>query len=74
MIRFGSGPLRCVRFGAGWVLCDIELGILLPQLAVVQVDEVQARPELIRIVACTRADSVAACPDRGQVSDWEHSR
>src|SRR5262249_27834859 len=61
-------------FGADWVLCDVKLEVLLPQLAAVQVDEVQASEELIRIVARTCADVVVACPGCGQPSDWEHSR
>jgi transposase len=40
----------------------------------VQVDEVQAGGELVRIVARTRAGVAVPCPGCGQVSDWEHSR
>jgi hypothetical protein len=56
------------------MLCDVELALLLPQLATVQVDGGQASVELIRIVASTRVGTSVACPSCGLASDWEHSR
>ncbi|MET7356122.1 transposase family protein [Streptomyces mirabilis] len=47
---------------------------LLPQLAAVQVERVEASGDLLRITARTRDDAPAACPGCGQVSDWVHSR
>lgn len=54
-------------------MCEVTLEVLLPQLAAVQVDEMVAGEGLIRVAARTREEPVA-CPDCGQVSDWEHSR
>ncbi|MEU1424993.1 ISL3 family transposase [Kitasatospora sp. NPDC005751] len=50
------------------------VGDLLPQLAAVRVDRVEAGGDLLRITARTRDDAEAACPACGQVSDWVHSR
>jgi transposase len=73
MIRSATG--RDVgQFGAGWVVCDVELEVLLPQLAAVQVEGVEVGGELIRIAARTREGVAARCPGCGQISDWEHSR
>lgn len=47
---------------------------LLPQLAVVQVEGVQAGTKLIRITVRTAAGIAVVCPDCGQESSWEHSR
>lgn len=49
-------------------------GDLLPQLAAVQVERVEAGKDLLRITARARDDAEAACPGCGQVSDWVHSR
>ncbi len=62
------------RRGVRLVLCDIELEVLLPQLAAVQVQGVEAGGELIRITARTREGLAVACPGRGRISGWEHSR
>jgi hypothetical protein len=64
-----AGPGR-----AGLVRCDVELEVLLPQLAAVQVEGVQASAELIRITARTREGLAVACPGCGWISAWEHSR
>ncbi|WBP91336.1 transposase family protein [Kitasatospora cathayae] len=50
------------------------VGDLLPQLAAVQVERVEASGDLLRITARTRDDLPAACPLCGQSSDWVHSR
>ncbi|MDH6711082.1 hypothetical protein P3T27_007834 [Kitasatospora sp. MAA19] len=50
------------------------VGDLLPQLAAVQVERVEASGDLLRITARTRDDASAACPGCGQASDWVHSR
>jgi transposase len=55
-------------------VCDIELEVLLPQLAAVQVERMEAGGDLLRITARTRDDTPAACPGCGQTSDWVHSR
>ena len=46
----------------------------MPQLAVVQVEEVQAGTGLIWITARTRDDIAVLCPGCGWSSDWVHSR
>ncbi|QCX82360.1 hypothetical protein C9F11_43910 (plasmid) [Streptomyces sp. YIM 121038] len=56
------------------MVCAIELEDLLPQLAAVQVDTVEAGKDLVRITARTPAGVPVACPGCGQASDWEHSR
>ncbi|WP_372412363.1 transposase family protein [Streptomyces luteireticuli] len=48
--------------------------MLLPQLAAVQVEAVEAGEDVIRITARTHAGVSAACPGCGQTSGWEHSR
>nr|WTB34931.1 ISL3 family transposase [Streptomyces sp. NBC_00830] len=53
---------------------EVELETLLPQLAVVQVEGVQAGTELIRIAARTRDGVAVECPGCGCFSDWVHSR
>jgi transposase len=53
---------------------DVELETLLPQLAVVQVEGMQAGTELIRIMARTRDGVAITCPGCGWSSDWLHSR
>ncbi|MGA5135453.1 transposase, partial [Streptomyces olivoreticuli] len=55
-------------------VCAIELEDLLPQLAAVQVETVEAGGDLVRITARTRAGVLAVCPGCGKTSDWEHSR
>jgi transposase len=57
-----------------WVVCDVELEVLLPQLAAVQVEGLEAGTGLIRITARTRDGIAVACPDCGRSSDWQHSR
>lgn len=52
---------------------DVELEVLLPQLAAVQVEGVQAGTELIRILVRTRDDVSITCPSCGWSSDWVHS-
>ncbi|MFD9418784.1 ISL3 family transposase [Streptomyces goshikiensis] len=47
---------------------------MLPQLAAVQVERVEASADLLRITARTRDNAPAACPGCGQTSDWVHSR
>jgi transposase len=53
---------------------DVELEVLLPQLAAVQVEEVQVGPGLIRVTVRTRDGVAVACPECGWSSHWEHSR
>ncbi|WP_136729926.1 hypothetical protein [Actinacidiphila oryziradicis] len=53
---------------------DVELEILLPQLAAVRIEGVQVGTELIRILARTRDGVSVACPGCGLSSDWLHSR
>ncbi|MGW6412965.1 transposase family protein [Streptomyces vinaceus] len=50
------------------------MGDLLPQLAAVQVERVEASEDLLRITARTRDDAAVACPACGQPSNWAHSR
>ncbi|MFG3225148.1 ISL3 family transposase [Kitasatospora sp. NPDC048194] len=50
------------------------VGDLLPQLAAVQVERVEASGDLLRITARTRNDLPATCPLCGQSSDWVHFR
>ncbi|MGW3046007.1 ISL3 family transposase, partial [Kitasatospora sp. NPDC001159] len=50
------------------------VGDLLPQLAAVQVERVEASGNLLRITARTSDDDPAACPGCGQASNWVHSR
>jgi transposase len=72
--------IECVEFvfvsvpGAGWDVYDVELEILLPQLAAVRIEGVQVGTELIRILARTRDGVSVACPGCGLSSDWLHSR
>ncbi|MET8217775.1 transposase [Streptomyces hirsutus] len=56
------------------VACDVELTELLPALAGVLVDGVETGPSPVRIMVRTPAGAMATCPDRGQESEWEHSR
>jgi transposase len=56
------------------VACEVELEVLLPQLAGVRVEDVQAGAELIRITVRTRDRVAVACPECGWSSHWEHSR
>ncbi|MET9386303.1 transposase family protein [Streptomyces sp. NPDC002928] len=56
------------------MVCDVELEALLPQLAAVQGEGLEAGTGLIRITARTRDGIAVACPDCGRSSDWEHSR
>ena len=69
----GGGGGRALWVQAGFVY-DIEVAVLLPQLAVVQVEEVQAGTGLVRVTARTRGGVAVACPGCGRSSDWEHSR
>nr|WP_232248027.1 ISL3 family transposase [Streptacidiphilus rugosus] len=55
-------------------MCVVVLGDLLPQLAAVWVERVEASDDLLRITARTRDDTPAACPACGQPSRWVHSR
>jgi hypothetical protein len=50
------------------------LEVLLPQLAGVQVEGLEAGAGLVRITARTREGVPAVCPGCGRSSDWEHSR
>ncbi|WP_323139496.1 ISL3 family transposase [Streptomyces sp. NBC_01549] len=56
------------------MVCAIRLEDLLPQLAAVRVDRVEASGDLLRIAARTRDDAAAVCPGCGTESDWVHSR
>jgi transposase len=56
------------------VACDDDVRALLPQLAGVLVESVEAGEDLLRITVQTRPDTVAVCPGCGRESDWEHSR
>ncbi|KPI11602.1 transposase IS204/IS1001/IS1096/IS1165 family protein [Actinobacteria bacterium OK006] len=60
--------------GADWWVYALELEVLLPQLAAVQVREVQAGGDLIQIIARTRDGVAVACSGCGWLSDWVHSR
>ncbi|MET7903021.1 hypothetical protein ABZS86_16735 [Streptomyces sp. NPDC005355] len=55
-------------------VCVVVLETLLPQLAAVQVERVEASGDLLRITAQTRGDVPGVCPSCGQASEWEHSR
>ncbi|MFD5513660.1 ISL3 family transposase [Streptomyces sp. NPDC127051] len=67
--------LWCLLVGGGrLVVCVVRVGDLLPQLAAVQVERVEAGGDLLRITARTKGDALAACPGCGQASDWVHSR
>ncbi|MCX4564464.1 ISL3 family transposase [Streptomyces phaeochromogenes] len=55
-------------------MCAIRLEDLLPQLAAVRVDRVEASGDLLRIAARTWDDVAAVCPGCGTESDWAHSR
>lgn len=71
----GSTGLWCRLVGGViLVVCAIRLGVLLPQLAAVRVDRVEANGDLLRIAARTRDDATALCPGGGTESDWVHSR
>jgi transposase len=50
------------------------LTTLLPQLAAVQVGQVEASGGLLRVAARTRDEAAAVCTGCGQESTWEHSR
>ncbi|MEV0186687.1 transposase family protein [Streptomyces sp. NPDC050625] len=50
------------------------MGDLLPRLAAVQVERVEAGGDLLRITARIRDDASVACPGCGQSSDCPHSR
>lgn len=56
------------------MVCEIRLEDLLPQLAAVRVDHVEASGDLLRIAARTRDEIAAVCPGCGTESDWVHSR
>jgi transposase len=56
------------------VVCEVEVEVLLPQLAAVQVEGLEVDADLVRIEACTREGVAVACPGCGRPSDWEHSR
>ena len=55
-------------------MCLVAVGDLLPNLAAVQVERVEANGNLLRITARTTDDTRAACPVCGQASDRVHSR
>ena len=55
-------------------MCEVRLEDLLPQLAGVRVEKVEASGDLLRIAARTWDDAAAACPGCGTESDWVHSR
>jgi transposase len=52
----------------------VELEVLLPQLAAVQVDAVQVSVDRVRVTARTRDGTSRSCPGCGMCSDWVHSR
>ncbi|MFC9757320.1 transposase family protein [Streptomyces sp. NPDC056921] len=54
--------------------CDVELTVLLPHLASVLVEAVEAGEGLVRITVWTAAGVSVICPGCGQESAWEHSR
>ncbi|MFI0242592.1 transposase [Streptomyces sp. NPDC016845] len=54
-------------------LCDETLLLLLPHLESVVVESVEVTDEVLIVTAQTR-DGPVACPGRGTVADWEHSR
>ncbi|MCX4852088.1 ISL3 family transposase [Streptomyces sp. NBC_00893] len=54
--------------------CDVELTALLPHLASVLVEAVEAGEGLVRITVRTAAGVSVICPGCGQESAWEHSR
>jgi transposase len=60
--------------GVRLAVCLVAVGDLLPNLAAVQAERVEASGNLLRITARTRDDTPAACPGCGQASDWVHSR
>jgi transposase len=64
------------RLVGGFILvsCEIRLEDLLPQLAAVRVEKVEASGDLLRIAARTRDDAAAVCPRCATESDWVHSR
>jgi transposase len=71
----GSTDLCCRPVGGAiLVVCAIRLEDLLPQLAAVRVERVEASGDLLRIAARTRDDAAAVCPGCGMESDWVHSR
>ncbi|MEU3755745.1 hypothetical protein AB0H17_23710 [Streptomyces olivoreticuli] len=54
--------------GGKLTACAIELEDLLPQLAAVQVETVEAGGDLVRITARTRAGVPVVCPGCGQTT------
>ncbi|MER6617566.1 transposase family protein [Streptomyces xantholiticus] len=54
--------------------CVVAVEELLPQLAGLRIERVEAGPEALRITAVTSDDIPRACPGCGQVSQWTHSR
>jgi transposase len=56
------------------VACDVELTVLLPCLASVLVEAVEAGEGLVRITVRTAAGVPVDCPGCGCPSVWEHSR
>jgi transposase len=55
-------------------VCVVALSDLLPQLAAVEVEDVEAGRGVLRITAATRDDLPRRCPGCGQESRWVHSR
>ncbi|MEZ0096074.1 ISL3 family transposase [Streptacidiphilus sp. EB129] len=53
---------------------EVELDLLLPQLAAVEVEEVRDVAGVVRITARTRDGTAVACSGCGRSSDWVHSR
>lgn len=51
-----------------------QIQVLLPQLAAVDVLDVQIDADLVRVVARTHKGVAAPCQGCGASSDWEHSR
>ncbi|MHB9856814.1 transposase family protein [Streptomyces sp. YIM S03343] len=56
------------------MVCEVRLEDLLPHLAAVRVERVEASGDLLRIAARTRDGIPAVCPGCGTESDWVHSR
>ncbi|MFE4575654.1 transposase family protein [Streptomyces chartreusis] len=60
--------------GAALAVCEIAVEELLPRLAGLRIQRVDADPTAVRITALTRNDPRRACPECGRESDRVHSR
>ncbi|MFD7711067.1 transposase family protein, partial [Streptomyces sp. NPDC059786] len=60
--------------GARLAMCDVGVEELLPQLAGLCIEGVDADPDALRITAFTSDGARRACPGCGRESDWVHSR